>query len=427
MGRARALRDAYTDLVSQSQDGEALPLTTVDVFHWLEDEDLFIRTDTPNSAPSRQQPLKSSRSSRKAQQSEDPRAADFCRACGLQRAHHPRPADADNGVKPFLTASTPSLGSMLPGTLCVSFHDADDETTRPPVVDVDELLAHGTDSVTSVPYGLHPTINAPRLLPSNVEISPETFSAHPSDLVAVADPRLVAAIRRMTGSTIVHIHGARTRAVQTHAHADRPHGDRDREPEVNASTLSPRSLTTAPALGGLLAEPRTTVERQLAPSATLALAVRTVVRQLVLRGVEAFRQDEAALRVASGRHRHERARQGGGAQRVLTPAHVLGGLARHARSDVASSALLLSIAKLGVSARRTSSSDIAGPCADDLEGARSRGSQIIGHLDAGQNRERAAKMDHGSGDGARGENDCAGAEAGFRLVEHPDARVKMED
>ena len=231
----------------------------------------------------------------------------------------------------------------------------------------------------------------------------------------------------MTGSTIVHIHGARTRAVQTHAHADRPHGDRDREPEVNASTLSPRSLTTVPALGGLFAEPRTTVERQLAPSATLALAVRTVVRQLVLRGVEAFRQDEAALRVASGRHRHERARQGGGAQRVLTPAHVLGGLARHARSDVASSALLLSIAKLGVSARRTSSSDIAGPCADDLEGARSRGSQIIGHLDAGQNRERAAKMDHGSGDGARGENDCAGAEAGFRLVEPPDARVKMED
>ncbi len=349
MGRARALRNAYTEMAAQ--DAKALPLTTVDVFHWLEDEGLFLRSDinTSNTAESHKQ-LNPSQSWRKPQQSDDPRSADFCRACGLQRAHHPTPTEESfqpSDVKPSLTPLIALTFGSTPGTSCVSFRDGYDEATCPPVLDITALLRSEPHRAVSVPHGFHPTIYTPQSrLPDN-ELLSVPVRAQSAALVAVADPRLVVAIGRMTGLPIAH--GARS---HTDAFADIAHE------EAESHSLTPCSLTmtivSVCGPGGLLAQRRATVETILAPSAALAVAVKAVVRQLVLRGAEAFRQDEAAFRVVKGRHRHERARRD--AQRLLTPAHVLAGLARHAPSDVTSAALLLSISKLGKEREGTSSS-----------------------------------------------------------------------
>ena len=104
--------------------------------------------------------------------------------------------------------------------------------------------------------------------------------------------------------------------------------------------------------------PRDTANALLAPSALLAIAVRSFVRRVVDRGVEAVRHDESALRDARQKHLqpHGRGRRKmdatEGVRRVLTPAHVLGGLVRHAGAGLADSAVFLVCSTLGESSTR---------------------------------------------------------------------------
>ncbi|KAI0720588.1 hypothetical protein C8T65DRAFT_293816 [Cerioporus squamosus] len=344
MGRARALREAYNNLVSQSSDAELRPLTTVDVFRWLEDEGHFLRPDDARTARSRMQ----SRSSRKRQRSSDPRGKDYCRACGLQRAQHPTAQGDDVDIKPSLTTRAPAHDTVL--GLCTSFREGDDASTRPPLVDVDALLHSGTDGDrrSPLPYGFCSAIVAPRpRLPSICPAEdPSASCFHPEDLVAIADPKLTIAILRMTGLPVVQ---SKRQAHDRHSHTA-PDRARSPRPERNAS--SPSSALSFPSLTtGLLElqQPRASVIEHLGPSALLANVVKVVVRQLIARGVDSLRQDEAALRsVASGRHRHRESRDPTAApQRLLTPGHVVRGLVRHAQTDVSAAALLLSAARLG--------------------------------------------------------------------------------
>ena len=116
------------------------------------------------------------------------------------------------------------------------------------------------------------------------------------------------------------------------------------------------SSNASPSALGITDEPREATNAYLAPSALLAIVLRSLVGQLVRRGVDAFRRDEAALRDRPGLGPAARPRRRNGAEagddttiarRVLTPAHVLGGVARHARAGVVDSALFLVCATLG--------------------------------------------------------------------------------
>ncbi|RPD62519.1 hypothetical protein L226DRAFT_330040 [Lentinus tigrinus ALCF2SS1-7] len=358
MGRARALREAYNNVASQSSNADLRPLTTVDVFRWLEDEGLFLRPDGAHAAQSGMQ----STSSRKRQSTSesDPRGKDFCRACGLQRAQHPTSEEQEVDIKPSMTTLvTPALGAAL--GFCTSFREDDDASTRPPILDVDALLSphSGTDSDrrTPLPYGFSSAIITPRpRLPCSAEEDPSALRFHPEDLVAVADPRLTVAILRMTALPVAQqARQARRADPKADPHTD-SHSARSPERDPVASSpseslaLSPRTLTTTSSLGLLdLQQPRADVLAHLGPSALLASTVKVVVRHLVARGVDAFRQDEAALRsVVSGRHRHRAGRDSSAPpQRLLAPGHVVRGLARQAQTDVAAAALLLCTARLG--------------------------------------------------------------------------------
>ncbi|KAI0647961.1 hypothetical protein C8Q79DRAFT_906409 [Trametes meyenii] len=320
MSRARALREAYSQQISERQDPGAIPLTTVDVFHWLEDEGFYPRT---NTAPARF----SGQQSRLSRRQHPPGALEpnaYCRTCGLHRAHHPNTTDED--TKPAVDIKPALLGAALERGLCTVFNDADGELlTQRPIFDVDALLKYnpaGADAGDMGPYGLgHAIFMTPSSSISHPQV--QTGPPSPEDLVSIAHPQLTVAIQRATGL---------------------PHLQQGAAPR-SPSRLMDLSHSAAAA--------------HLAPSALLAVALRSVVRQLVGRGVDALREDEAALRVATGRHERPRRATAviAGAptapRRVLTPAHVLRGVAARARSGIdagaglAGDALRVCLARLG--------------------------------------------------------------------------------
>ncbi|KAI0372264.1 hypothetical protein BV20DRAFT_1051008 [Pilatotrama ljubarskyi] len=315
MGRARALRDAYSQVIAEQPDTDAVPLTTVDVYHWLEDEGLLPRSSPAAAQLAWQKQAKSSRKQRGAGALD---ADAFCRTCGLHRAYHPSVANED--TKPLVDIKPSALGAALERGLCMSFNGEGGEPTRMPIFDAHALLKFApTDAATptAVPYGLGRAIFA-----APPPSRGQTPSPSPSDLISVADPQLVVAIQRLTGLPQLH-----------NAPADDP---------ARATVCSLTTLT------------RSEVAAQLASPALLALVLKPLVRQLVGRGVDALREDEAALRVATGRH--ERARRApaataGVVRRVLAPSHVLRGVAAQARSGsgggATASALRVCLGRLG--------------------------------------------------------------------------------
>ncbi|KAH9891741.1 hypothetical protein C8Q73DRAFT_86298 [Cubamyces lactineus] len=360
MARARALRDAYSHLISQEKQGEgqeaSAPLSTVDVYHWLEDEGFYPRSESSTNATPGWHGKSSSRRHRgpgALALAEDT----YCSTCGLHRAYHPNVVDED--VKP-VDIKPAALGAALERGLCMAFNG---EPARRPIFDVDALLsfidrpsdASGeAAAAVQVPYGLSRAIFvAPAAASTSSDPSANSISqarrtqilssSSPADLVSVADPRLVVTIRRITGLPFLrNAPRPPDDDNDNHDHDD----DDDEGDSVRAATES--LLTTLP---------RTETAAHLAPSALLAVSLKAFVRQLVGRGIDTLRQDEAALRVATGRH--ERARRaiaaagaGGSAQferprRVLVPAHILRGVAAHARTGMTGSALRVCLARLG--------------------------------------------------------------------------------
>ncbi|KAI0339014.1 hypothetical protein BDW22DRAFT_1336945, partial [Trametopsis cervina] len=86
-GRAHALRSAYAQELANSpnaSDNPPVPLSTGDVLHWLEDEDLLTRKAKPSSLPGvRKQKL------RPAVKMTEPPSEMYCRFCGLHFHLHP--------------------------------------------------------------------------------------------------------------------------------------------------------------------------------------------------------------------------------------------------------------------------------------------------------------------------------------------------
>ncbi|OJT09899.1 hypothetical protein TRAPUB_13642 [Trametes pubescens] len=322
MARARALRDAYTRLSAQNPGTDLIPLTTVDVFRWLEDEGFYPRSGPTVSISESQKHARSSRRQRGAGAGAHDGTA-FCRTCGLHRTYHPNVADEDTkpvDIKPAM------LGAALERGLCMSFAGADAEPTRAPIFDVHSLLNFTpTGAEEPPPYGLGRAIFvAP---PQSGALAETPLGLPAADLVSIADPQLVVAIQRLTS-----LPRGRSSAAAL--------GHDDDVPVV------------APLLDSISSLSRSAASAHLAPSALLAVVLKPLVRQLVGRGVDTLRQDEAALRVATGRH--ERARRATaavaeGPRRVLAPSHVLRGVAGVARTGTSATAgaLRVCLARLG--------------------------------------------------------------------------------
>ncbi|KAH9851828.1 hypothetical protein C2E23DRAFT_886352 [Lenzites betulinus] len=324
MGRARALRDAYAQLIEEDHDPGAVALTAVDVFRWLEEGGFFMRATPTGTLSEAQKSAKSSRRQRGARPG-TLEGNTYCRTCGLHRAFHPD-VGADEDTKPaqvHVDIKPAALGAALERGLCTNFEGESATPTQRPIFDVGALIKYTPDDTASpVPYGLSRTIFvAPS--PSQGKALGPNPPASPADLVAVADPKLVVAIQRLTGLPQPLNRPADELAA--------PNGDISYTPFAQLT----RAETAA----------------QLSPSAVLAVVLRPLVRHLVGRGVDALRQDEAALRVATGRH--ERARRAttatsGVARRVLAPAHVLRGVrAAGARAGTTGAALRVCLARLG--------------------------------------------------------------------------------
>ena len=311
--RAHALRAAYEGACSSEPwpDGRAdIPLTTGDVFRWLEDGGQFLRK-------ARRPVIQSARISKPTPivvkpEPEQRHDEEYCRNCGLHYLRHPTGlldplqdissprGDLDNiKQEPVIPTipSTPALALSCPG-----FNSAG--TLDFPVLDVNRLLAlpppAGPGAAAEVAYGLSPALFDPSPASSRGEIfSTRTLSDMSArDLVTAAEPDVVRAVGTL---------------------ATRWKLDRAARTDV----------------GGL------GLEGGLAPAAALALAVRSFSRMLMQSALGEFARDEAGLR-ARGR---------GGAEakaRLLTPAHVVRGLLHDAPTVSGCGAVLLATAPLGM-------------------------------------------------------------------------------
>ncbi|PCH40183.1 hypothetical protein WOLCODRAFT_150222 [Wolfiporia cocos MD-104 SS10] len=308
MSRARALKDTYEQHVaSLSEKGGHIPLSTADVYRWMERESMFPRPRVKRKTPTSQEQHQKNGI---AQGSIGLPA--FCRTCGLNQLVHPTDVKIENEDTDRKHISGTSILPQPSRSICLSFNGS---SVRIPLFDVYHLLESlpGVGAVHGTSYGLAPTMFMPPATSHNKRAPP------PGDLINIAHPRLVTAIR-----------------------------------SISAAWKLQHLGTTSQGSSGVaeLSETRQVVTDQLAPFALLATVTRCMIRLLVRRGVETYRQDETALQ-ALGHQKRKMGRQQTSItpRRILTPSHILRGLAVGAQRELVDCAALLTIAELGVGNR----------------------------------------------------------------------------
>ncbi|KAI0087889.1 hypothetical protein BDY19DRAFT_229466 [Irpex rosettiformis] len=316
--RAHAIRSAYdklcTNVSRENHSVHPIPLTTGDVFNWLEDEGLFLRRTKAGSRPE-EPPLDIKQKMRPRAKSEDTET--FCRYCGLHFHLHPtiisdydQPTALGHDAPSHSVKQEPIPDSISSKTsvqlTCRSFQSSSTPTEFP-VVDVNRLIAGATHLPPSALQAFI-SIQHPRRKIGNGD----GWSRR--DLLSVPPPQLISAVARFLF---------------------RPSSSSSIQNADNQNPDGPLSLRN---------RPRNLVDDELAPAALLALVVKPLVGLLAKAGVATYRQDEAEL----GRQAH-RARRDIQVRRLLTPMHVVRGLQREAQHDPTASALLLTLSPLGMS------------------------------------------------------------------------------
>lgn len=375
------MRQAYDEQCASEPwpDGRAdVPLTTGDVFRWLEVEGLFPRSAKRHiieSAPTR--PKKAHPKPDETAKAEQ-RTEEYCRACGLHYSRHPtREPQEQLGVPTATTTITTSTSigtgtgtaadavvvkaeptttvlplppppmATAPAQVCPRFNGtAGQGGLDLPVVDVNRLLAfstsrqqqqqqqheHGREAESQTACGgVCPTLFCSAPCGGSAGAGALDSAAGARELLTASAPEVVLAVRDLA---------ARWRM-------DRLRAD-------GASSYSTVALRN---------EPREQTEDglALAPFAMLALAVRSFTRMLMRSGLEELRRDEAGVRASTlGSSNNTKARSScrggaalgegaGGGRRLLTPSHVARGVVHDARSVAGCGALLLAVAPVGMS------------------------------------------------------------------------------
>lgn len=320
------------------QQGE-IPLTVFDVYRWLEDEQLFPRSSSVKRPSATVLPHSSAKQSFSAIAAPDA----FCARCGLLKAHHSVPAIVKTEAEdPVLFGgggdegahSSASFSLNMLTSPCASFVQA---VVLPPILDIKHFLGPSlvpTDTSGS-PYSLTSAIFSTR---SSKDDRP--LHVDSADIVACADPSLVSSIEELLWRWDIHSF-------------ERPSAENTGDNVGEDKPLADRTM---------LHRPRSDVFAHTAPSALLALLTQSMVKLLVRRGVESFRQDESS---SSGpRERQDRSRRrgahvhtpptqkqtpGSARRRLLTPSHIFRGLASAGRSEVLDASALVALSRFGES------------------------------------------------------------------------------
>ncbi|KAF7795617.1 hypothetical protein EIP86_006782 [Pleurotus ostreatoroseus] len=311
--RARTLLEAYNELCPPLQpENSQIPLTTVDVLHWLEDEGQFPRSSTTSRPTEVSHPDASPRTLAMEKITEDLPGPDaYCRYCGLHYHYHPSPDQQgpqaslnDDDVK---REPTPTIiPSVAASSACTSFCGG---TTEISPIDVTRLLVPSVASADADmkrnDYG--PWHNTSR------------------DLATAAEPALTTAIRDLFAKwKLSNFPSSHSTIVAQSS-------------QLSSSATSPTSLHRS----------RDDAETDIAPYALLSLVARSVTKALIKGGLQEFRRDEAGIRALGFKHR---ARKNVQVKRLLSPSHVVRGLVRSTSSQVSSEPSLLTVfAPLGIS------------------------------------------------------------------------------
>ena len=317
LSRARALLAAYRERAnvasaSSSPISQLPSLTVGDVYHWMEEERLFPRD--PIAA----------KLSKAEDRAGDGKAAGayqvleaYCRFCGLRQSLHPGVKTEDDAYKDI---NPSSVGA------CTEFKRA---SFPLPALDVQRLLESRPGDAHGLPYGLSRRLWAPADRYATPKRSPSS-----ADLVAVAHPKLLVAVRSL--------------AAEWHL--------------TNLQAPNPPLRNTGEGLVSRAPEnrPRTELLDDLAPYAMLTAAAGCMVRLLVRSGLDALQRDETAQRGLVRRSRGKA--ETGGVRRLLTPSHISRGLTDNAGRGLAESAALVCLAVLGLtSSARDGERVVTGP------------------------------------------------------------------
>lgn len=286
------MRDAYEKDGSSLVDNQErlIPLDTADVYRWLEDEGHFVRAAAnakgkvvgPNECPST--PL--------ADAIPSTIAVKPCHICGL--SHQISTASTVKQEAESQELRSKDACPVLP------WH-----RTKMPILDVAQAMASVLD-LRNPPCNLHPSLLS---VPPIGASSRYRDLLRPRCLVASADPQLTLAVQRIVRFTEA---------------ASRNSADDHMGPAVSASWT------------------RAEAEEQLAPFALLAHMMRPLVEELVGGAIHVAKLDEELVRETGQQVKGYPVRGQPRKIQVLTPSHVLRGLAR------TRSAAFLAFSRLGI-------------------------------------------------------------------------------
>ncbi|KAF8071822.1 hypothetical protein FPV67DRAFT_1667279 [Lyophyllum atratum] len=317
--RARAIRDAYTQLTQDPRSAaqKPAPLTTADVYSWLSEEGHFIR---PADASGAKKEKDDGDKSVKGNYVET-----WCSTCG-------------QGVEAHAMASAIKTELVHPPSTSVKMEAG--------FKSEDQLLSEVTQTFT-IPCNIAPRIPKMPMLNACIRMHPSLTTAsrgqvqrisplkdvqirdyQRADLVAASDPNLTLAIHKI-------IHSLKLPTFIS--------------PLQNGETMYPLDE---------LGTDKTQVEDHLAPHAILAIAAQRFMCALVEGGIDVARREKAASSDFAGaviekRRRNEK--EPGVASSVLTPTHVLRSVISRAEGSnsqrgVLGVAMFECLARLGVPA-----------------------------------------------------------------------------
>lgn len=269
-GRARAIRDAYNEVVRQKQVPDLFLLTTADVYAWLREEGHIRRGSRVTAAQSLDKTEMHCGRETKSH---------WCLLCGSERALHLLvTSEQVKGDGAFIQSGNENIA--MPSDCPIAAQNPIIHKLRP--VNVEHLRTSCTTSLTRNPVW-----------------KPITGSLDAKTIVHLADPHLTLALRRLI----------------------RP---------LNLSTFDSRLSCDSPFPLDHIGQTPDDIKATLAPYSTLAVCLRPFIRRIVLSGLDVAKRQKVLF--ASSRKHPKRGPQDYEPDiSLLAPAHILTGIRNRGR------------------------------------------------------------------------------------------------
>ncbi|RDB26404.1 hypothetical protein Hypma_006714 [Hypsizygus marmoreus] len=311
--RARALRDAYTREIEEPRLASLnpIPLTTADVFTWLAEQ---------GHLPKRVRGSSKALQEKTGKLTKDKVADTWCPSCGrayeahtamlsikMEGTHHTLQEVVKREETTDAIKLCPSTG-FIPH-LC----NVTTRVTKPPMVNARDRLARFVRSPQV--HGVPPPLDA-----SSSTVGTNAINKlREADLVAVSDPQLTLAVRKIVQSLKL--------------------------PSVAIPSSSHQSLLYPL---DKIGPDKDEVDARLAAHATLAICTQQFLRVLINGGLEIARQEKVATIATDGPAIKKRRRKANIVS-VLTPAHILRSIGpRSQNSDELEMVVSECLARIGV-------------------------------------------------------------------------------